>query len=123
MNRRAVLKTLSAAVAACAAPAAALGSEVEQSRIIELFRRHQKLVDAAENHPMTKEEIESPDCDTVMDRLFYDEIYRIEDEMLTTPCKTPADFAAKVIVATSRGGLIPDWDEGVLFIEARALIG
>lgn len=72
---------------------------------------------------MTKEELESADCDKVMDRLFYDEIFRIEDEMMSTPCQTPGDFAAKVIVETSRGGIIPNWDEGALFIEARALIG
>lgn len=94
-----------------------------EGRIIELFRRHQKLIDAAERHPWTKEELENADCDKILDQLFYDEINRIESEMMATPCNTPADFAAKVIVATSRGGIIPDWDEGDLFIEARALIG
>jgi|GEM_PF-2829111 len=122
MKRRDILKTIPAAVAVGAAPVAALGIGVEQSRIIELFRRHQTLTDEANEFFLTSAEVAGDDEDEIMDRLFYDEIFRISDEIMTTPCKTPADFAAKVIVATGRGGIIPDWDEGVLFIEARALV-
>jgi len=122
MNRRAVLKALPAAVAVAAAPVAAHGIGVERSRIIELFRRHQTLTDEANEFFLSSTELDGDDSDEIMDRLFYDEIFRISDEIMATPCQTPADFAAKVIVATCRGGIIPDWDEGDLFIEARALV-
>lgn len=87
-----------------------------------MFRRHQVLVDAAEAYLKGGVVVDDPKTDEIMDRLFYDEIFQIEDEMVAIPCKTPADFAAKVIVQTSRGGICPNWDSGELFVEARALV-
>ena len=122
MKRRGLLQLAPAALAATAVPATALCIAVEESCILELFRRHEKLVDEAEAYPFTKEDLESPDFDTILDRLFYHEIFRIEDEMMALPSKPPADFAAKMIVATSRGRVFPDWDEGDIYKEARALV-
>lgn len=118
MKRRQLLKLAPAALAAGAVPALA----VEESRIIVLFRRHQELVDQAEAYDSGTAISDNGDADEIMDRLFYNEIFQIKDEIMATPCQTPREFAAKVIVATCRGEVIPDWDEGELFKEARALV-
>ncbi|MDQ7262278.1 hypothetical protein NM680_10780 [Paracoccus sp. PS-1] len=118
MKRRQLLKLAPVALAAGAVPALA----VEESRIIVLFRRHQELVDQAEAYDSGTAISDNEDADEIMDRLFYNEIFQIRDEIMATPCQTPRDFAAKVIVATCRGAVIPDWDAGDLFKEARALV-
>lgn len=96
MNRRAAPKLAPAALMAGAAPTVAECAAPPESRIIELFRRHQKMLDEAECHPMTQDGLESSNCYGIMDRLFYDEIFRIEEEMMSLPCQRPADFAAKI---------------------------
>ncbi|SEO13225.1 hypothetical protein SAMN04489859_10378 [Paracoccus alcaliphilus] len=127
MNRRALLKAIPAVAAAGVVPAVTLSGEVlppeDETRIIALFRRHQELVDQAAAYGNETLILDAPDAEEIMDRLFYNEIFAIEEKMMSIPCKTPGDFAAKMIVATSRGEVSSDWEEGEIWAEARALVG
>lgn len=123
MNRRHLLKVLPAVAAAGVAPALAMSGEATQSRIIALFHRHQALVDEALAFGQDSTILDGNDADEILDRLFWNEIWAIEDEMMAIPSRDARDFAAKVIVETARGQVIPDFDQSELFAEARALIG
>ncbi|WP_133119889.1 hypothetical protein [Pseudooceanicola lipolyticus] len=89
----------------------------ERSRILQPFHQHQHLLKAA-------------DCagrlgmtDIELDARFFDPADEIEAEMMALPCTCAADFAAKAIVDTVRGGVFSDWETGSLWVEARALTG
>lgn len=111
-TRRALLKAAPALAMIGAVPAEAANTE---SPIMTLMRRYMELTQAADVHPSMD--------DDEMELLFYQERDRIEDEMMALPSATAADFAAKAIVATCRGGLCLDWNTDPLWREARALIG
>ncbi|MFC0339788.1 hypothetical protein [Paracoccus niistensis] len=117
MNRRALLKAAPALAMAGAVPAMASEGDTP---ILRLFRQHQAINDAAMVHVCVAT---GKDEDEELDRLFYRERDRIQDEMMALPCTCAADFAAKVIVDTCNGGLFSDWETGAIWQEARALTG
>ncbi|RJL22197.1 hypothetical protein [Paracoccus siganidrum] len=123
MNRRKLMKLAPVALAAGAVPAAGMSGEVPESRIIALFHRHQALVDEALAFGQDSTILDGADADEILDRMFWNEIEQIEDEMMAIPSQDARDFAAKVIVETARGQIIPDFDQSELFAEARALTG
>ena len=125
MNRRALLKALPAAVVAGAAPAAALCIvDPAESRIIQLYRRFYEISAQLNEYydAGCPEILPGEDEDQHLERMFYKERDRVEDELMATPCQTPGDFAAKMIVGTCKGEIFPDWEEGELWKEARALV-
>ena len=82
---------------------------------MRLFYRHQQLREQfARACDLDDEAAE----DAIFDRMV-----AVENEMMALPSISAADFAAKVIVDTSRGGLFSDWETGALWIEARELTG
>ena len=86
-----------------------------ESLILHLYSEYERITKEAEAHPSMDDE--------ELDRLFYNRRDKVEDCLMALPCQTPADFAAKVVVATARGGVLPDWERGPIWIEARNLIG
>ena len=81
---------------------------------MRLYRQYQAISAAAEAHP-------SMDDDEV-NRLFYDERDRVEDEMFAQPSLTAQDMAAKMLVAHCHGGFsCLDYD-GTYWAEARQLV-
>ena len=117
LTRRAALTGSFAA--ACTLPAAAtLARDQGESRILALFREHQALVDAGEAHVCLEE-----DMDSELDRLFFNRASKIEDEMMTLPSTSAADFAAKLVVATGDGGCDLDARTHPLWREVRELTG
>ncbi|MFE3836938.1 hypothetical protein [Pseudogemmobacter sonorensis] len=108
--------TGAALVVAGALPVAAQGVDTP---ILRLFRQHCAIMDAtkicisASTGKSGDEEVERLSCYSG----------EIEDEMMALPCTCAADFAAKVIVDTCRGGIFSAWETGALWIEARALTG
>lgn len=89
--------------------------QAETSEIVSLYHQYMAITDEAAVHPSLDDE--------ELDRLFYDRRDVIEDRMMALPCRTPGDFAAKMIVASCRGEVFPDWDKGKIWVEARSLIG
>lgn len=61
--------------------------------------------------------------DDEMERMFWEPRRRIGDQLMALPSTCAADFAAKVIVDTGAGNFLSDWDDGDLWVEARALTG
>lgn len=94
-------------------------SATADTPILRLFRQHRAIIDAATRHAQVSIDVE----DEEMERLFYRHSDRIEAEMMALPCTCAADFAAKVIVDTNRGGVFSDWETGAIWQEARALTG
>lgn len=96
------------------------GTFLEPSPILTLFHRVMALIDAAECavHEGTEDL-----TDEDMDRRFYDEISQLSEAIERVPAVTAADFAAKAIVATAKGGVCLDWKGDPLWIEARRLTG
>jgi hypothetical protein len=88
---------------------------VAETPVIALYRQYAAITDEAEAHPSID--------DDELDRLFYNRRDEIEDRMMALPCQTPADFAAKSIIAHCHGGVVPDWETNPIWIEARALVG
>jgi hypothetical protein len=118
MPRRAFIKAIPAAGAALALPATAQ-SEIE-TPILKLFREYSDFMDAGMTHvPVATGKGE----DEEIERLFYSKFDRIKADMMALPCTCAADFAAKVIVDTCRGGLFSDWETGGIWAEARELTG
>lgn len=113
-----------AALAAAENPTRAMPAlaetEVGDTPILRLFRQHRAILEAAGKHVCTAA---GKDEDTELDILFYNRADAIEAEMMALPCTCAADFAAKVIVDTVRGGLFSDWETGAIWVEARALTG
>lgn len=89
------------------------------SPIVELFHRERALVKAAEEAVKAEEDMTDED----LDRRFYDEIFRLDEQIEALPAVTAADFAAKVIVATAQGGVYAAWESDPLWNEARRLTG
>lgn len=117
MKRRALLKSLQV-VAALPALAVVPALAETETPILRLFREHREIMDAAARYtPVSTGKAE----DEEMDRLFYQRADWIEAELMALPCTCAADFAAKVIVDTVKGGLFSDWETGALWVEARAL--
>ncbi len=82
------------------------------SPILSLFREHERL----RIRHNDEEDSEAED-------LIFEEMQAVERHMMALPSLTAADFAAKVICDTCRGGLFSDWKTGALWVEARALTG
>lgn len=91
------------------------GDTAAETPVMALYRQYAAITEEAVGHPSIDDE--------ELDRLFYNRRDEIEDRMMTTPCRTPADFAAKAIVASANGGVIQDWENGPIWVEARALVG
>lgn len=119
LNRRNLLMGLPFAGAALALPAMAK-AEGGQTPILRLFHQHRAILDAAGEHVCTGI---GKDEDAELERLFYQHSDKIEEQMMALPCTCAADFAAKVIVDTVRGGIFSDWETGAIWQEARALTG
>lgn len=119
MNRRTFLAAAPAAGAAFAIPALSKAEEGD-TPILQLFRKHQAIRDAAEKHVCTATG-KNPDAE--MEQLFYQHTDKIEAEMMVLPCTCAADFAAKLIVDTCGGGLFSEWETGAIWQEARSLTG
>lgn len=118
MKRRDFLTAAPAVALAAAVPGAAEAQG--DTPIVRLYRRHMAIWDAAEAYtPYHKGKA----GDEEMALLFVNEANELEDRMMAMPCTCAADFAAKMIAATARGGIQLDWDTDPLWIEARALIG
>ena len=101
--------------AALAAPLVLLPRNVfasSESPILSLFREHERL--RIRHNAEEGSEAE--------DRIF-EEMQAVERRMMALPSLAAADFAAKVICDTCRGGLFSDWETGALWIEARSLTG
>lgn len=87
--------------------------------ILELFRQHQAIIGAAQTYQTTatgKAE------DEELELLFYQHSSKIEEEMMAQPSTCAADFAAKAIVDSCKGGLLSDWETSAFWKEARQLI-
>ena len=91
------------------------------ARVMDLYRRFQDISAAAAAYEGDPDSDESPD--DVLDRLFYDERDRIEDEMMAIPSVTAQDMAAKMLVA-HRGGELTclKFEDAPVWAEARALV-
>lgn len=115
-TRRGLLKTLTAAAAIAAAPAAfAATVRTHDTAILALFHRRRALVNAAASYPAQS--------DDELEDLFYREADAIEEEMMALPCTSAADFAAKFITASGQGTMAPDWLTDPICAEARFLTG
>lgn len=117
MNRRLFLSMPSVALVTCTTPAAAIDGETE---ILRLFREHEAILDAAGKHDCAAT---GKDEAAELELLFYQHSDKIEAEMMALPCTCAADFAAKMIVDTVRGGTFSDWEKGAIWQEARTLTG
>lgn len=115
----AAMRLLKSAPAVDMADCPPLPAAAGESDIIRLYCRFKEISAAAEAYD--GEGIE--DIDAQLDRLFYNERDRVENALMALPCKTPADFAVKVIVATCKGQVLADWNTGPIWAEARDLIG
>ena len=117
MKRRLFLSLSGVAVVAQATRADEIEGETE---ILRLFRQHRAILDAAGEHVCSAT---GKDEDAELERLFYQHSDKIEAQMMALPCTCAADFAAKMIVDTVRGGIFSDWEKGAIWQEARALTG
>lgn len=115
-NRRSLLIAAPAAGVALVAGQAVAG----ESEIIRLYRRIEELSAAAMSHNSATE---GRALDEELDALFYAERDRPEEQMMAIPSTSAADFAAKAIIGTGKGGFCEPWETGALWVEARALIG
>lgn len=91
-----------------------------ETPILKLFHEYQAIIKAAEAHVSLAA---GKDEDEELERLFYRNSDKIKAEMMAMPCTCAADFAAKIIVDTSRGFLFSDWETGKIWAEARELTG
>lgn len=113
-TRRALLKAAPALALVGAVPAKGVAST--DTPVMALFRRHQAITVAAASHPV--------DDDEELERLFYRERDKIEEEMDALPALTAQDMAAKMVVAHSYGDhSCLSYDRNLVWREARALIG
>ncbi len=123
MKRREFLKNTAlasaAALPASSALAAAEASLQGDTPILRLFHKHQALTNDAEQYIIDHPEGD----DEELEQLFYQQIGAIEAEMMALPSTCAADFAAKTIVDTAKGGCFSEWETGRLWHEARALVG
>ena len=114
--RRGILKAIPLAAVGIATASQAEQQSAE-TPILKLFHEHQALIDQMERY-------DGEDMsDEYIDRRFHNPAKRLEAEMMAIPCTCAADFAAKIIVDTSRGGLFSDWETGEIWAEARELTG
>lgn len=91
--------------------------KVGDTPITRLFWQYRALLDAAARFPQCDDE------DAILERLYFKTADGIADEMMSLPCETPADFAAKLIVDTNNGGLFSSWESGAIWAQARSLVG
>ncbi len=61
-------------------------------------------------------------ADEELDRLFWSRAAELERQMMALPSTCAADFAAKAIVDSAEGGALTDWETGLFWQEARALV-
>ena len=101
-------------------PAKALTPQAIDTPILRLFREHQAILDASRKHVPT---VGGKAIDAELERLFYERSDKLAEELMALPSTCAADFAAKVIVDSSRGEFFDNWDTGALWIEARQLTG
>jgi hypothetical protein len=121
MKRRDVLTAGAVTLVAPLAPMAALAVTAvpavasDESEIISLYHQYMAITEEAAVHPSMD--------DDELDRLFYNRRDVIEGELLSLACTGPGDFAAKMIVASCRGGIELDWEKHPVWAEARTLVG
>ena len=70
--------------------------------------------DTAQHDPDISDEVLDADVDVMRG---------IEAQIMRLPTTCTADFAAKVIIDSSDGGCLSEWETGLLWKEARALTG
>lgn len=92
--------------------------DVKDTPILTLYREYRRISEAAARHVCITD---NPDEE--LERLFWRERDGIEEVMVSLPSTCAADFAAKMIVETDRAAIVQDWEEGRMWIEARALTG
>lgn len=112
MDRRCFIRVAAGSPFAlgAATPATAMNSQ-----IADLFEKRMYLEGwiNKNTHRFTDDELDA----------YCDEVSDIDAQILSLPSTSAGDFAAKVIVDSSRGGCWADWETGPLWIEARALTG
>ncbi|WEF23412.1 hypothetical protein [Paracoccus sp. S3-43] len=91
----------------------------KKTPVMMKFISYQSLMLEWESHPDTAENMAEIDS---CGRAFADRLAEIRREIVATPTTCAADFAAKLIVDTSYGEILPDWnDSESIWAEARAL--
>lgn len=115
LGRRQLLVGATLAGTIATMPMAATAEPEGDTRIVKLYREHRDILARGTVYPS--------DDDDELERLFWNEANAIEAEMMALPCTCAADFAAKMVIATSEGGVMIDWETDPLWIEARRLIG
>ena len=98
----------------------AVQSATADTPIMRLFREREALRHAANEHvPISTGKA----ADDEFKPLFWKHRDGLDEQLMALPCTCAADFAAKVIVDTTCGGLFSPWDTGEIWVEARALTG
>ena len=120
LSRRSLLAALPAAGALTLTAPSLAQAEDGDTEIMRLFRQHRAIMKAGSEYDWDRDD---PDVDEELDRLFYSHTDQLENAILSLPCTCAADFAAKMIVSSSCGQLIDDWEEGEVWQEARTLTG
>ena len=116
ITRRTALKAAPAVALTAAVPVVA--SSDGGSEIIRLFWEEQHLIEQADEAMQNglRDEAE-------INARFYDRIFEINDLMECIPSTSAADFAAKAVSFTARGGNCLSWESDPFWIEARVLLG
>jgi len=121
MNRRDLLTASVAATTAAAVSNLPLPAEAAtETPIMALYHEHRRITADAAAYDTGGATWDQEDA--ILDRLFYNRRDAVEAKMMSTPCQTPADFAAKMLIATCDNGLILH-DDHPVWAEARALAG
>lgn len=114
MNRRSLLKALPI-VAVMPAVAAVPALADAETPVSAGYRRYLIARDALANAPVSNTDEE--------DQPLYDAMNAIEDEMMALPSMTPRDMAIKMVVGHHFGDMSGLDYDGMIWAEARALIG
>lgn len=122
-TRRSFMASLPFAGAAVGTPALAQADNGD-TPILRLFHKHQAIVAGIDYYVANGLARSSgKDEEEELYRLFYQYSDKLEEEIMTLPSTCAADFAAKMIIDTVKGGLVADWETGAIWQEARALTG
>ena len=97
----------------------AVGGDAEHVEGQPRHRIDEAIIGAAQTYQTTST---GKAEDEELELLFYQHSSKIEEEMMAQPSTCAADFAAKAIVDSCKGGLMSDWETGAFWKEARQLI-